>query len=77
VVVKGQVTRFQAAYVSQQEMEAVIGTLRVEGGRARRRPAEDQAATGTDGRASIVGGNGASPRRSLVGAVARQLRLIK
>jgi hypothetical protein len=61
----------------------VIGTLRVrvEGCRARRWPAEDLASTGTDGRAgveaSVVGGNGSSPRRSLVGAVAHQLRLIK
>jgi hypothetical protein len=76
------VTRFQAAYVAQPEIEAVIGTLRREGCQVRRWPAEELAATGTNGRAgmqaSIVGGNGLQhPPRSLVGAVARQLRLIK
>jgi S-DNA-T family DNA segregation ATPase FtsK/SpoIIIE len=75
LVVKGQVTRFQAAYVSQQEMQAVVAKLRLEGCQARRWPAEDLAATGT---ASVIGGNGLqNPPRSLVGAVARQLRLIK
>jgi DNA segregation ATPase FtsK/SpoIIIE-like protein len=84
LVVKGQVTRFQAAYVAQQEIEAVISKLRLEGlggCHARRWPAEELAATGTNGRAaaeaSVIGGNGLHPRRSLVGTVARQLRLIK
>ncbi|MBZ5525732.1 MAG: hypothetical protein LAP21_26220 [Acidobacteriia bacterium] len=81
LVVKGQVTRFQAAYVAQQEIEAVISKLRLEGCKARRWPAEELAANGTNGRAaaeaSVIGGNGLHPRRSLMGTVARQLRLIK
>jgi hypothetical protein len=88
-VVKGQVTRFQAAYVSQQEMQAVVAKLRIAAvsPKPRRWPAEDLAATGTDGKdgraepakpanGKIVRSEWTDPQR-MMGTVARQLRLIK
>jgi DNA segregation ATPase FtsK/SpoIIIE-like protein len=84
LVVKGQVTRFQAAYVSQQEIEAVTSKLQLEGCQTRRWPAGQLAATGTDGKDGrpepadnrLTRSEWTDPQR-MVGAVARQLRLIK
>lgn len=75
LVVKGEVVRFQAAYVGEREIEAIVGQLRV-GERKSRRPEwlgqvgagwpeEGQVKTGTNG------------GRPMVVRVARQLRLIK
>jgi DNA segregation ATPase FtsK/SpoIIIE-like protein len=86
LVVKGQVTRFQAAYVSQQEVQAVVAKLRTAAvsPKPRRWPAETLAATGTDGKdgraepanGGIARSEWTDPQR-MVGTVARQLRLIK
>src|SRR5512143_1077773 len=69
LVVKGQVTRFQAAYVSQQEMEAVVAklcTASAASPKPRRWPAEDLAATGTDGK----DGRAAEPAKPANGTIA-------
>jgi S-DNA-T family DNA segregation ATPase FtsK/SpoIIIE len=75
LVVKGEVMRFQAAYVSGGEIEAVVEKLRLGGRKSRRWPVEELvpagAATGTEGRPKPVNGRGAVAR------VAHQLRLIK
>jgi S-DNA-T family DNA segregation ATPase FtsK/SpoIIIE len=84
LVVKGQVTRFQAAYVSQQEMQAVVAKLCTVSPQSRRWPAEQLAATGTDGQdrqpepanGRVIRSEWTDPQR-MVGTVARQLRLIK
>jgi S-DNA-T family DNA segregation ATPase FtsK/SpoIIIE len=84
LVVKGEVRRFQAAYVSEGEVEAVVARLRV-GERKSRRPewlvpegtglagGVEQALvkTGTEGERRVV------ERRPVMARVAQQLRLIK
>jgi len=84
LVVKGEVRRFQAAYVSEGEVEAVAAKLRV-GERKSRRPewlvpegtgldgGVEQALvkTGTEGERRVV------ERRPVMARVAHQLRLIK
>ncbi len=81
LVVKGEVLRFQAAYVSQREMAAIVDRLQL-GERPSRQPdwlgqlgpqppTHPLARTGTDGRARPVEG------RQVMAKVARQLRLIK
>jgi S-DNA-T family DNA segregation ATPase FtsK/SpoIIIE len=84
LVVKGEVRRFQAAYVSEGEVEAVAARLRV-GERKSRRPewlvpegtdlagGMEQALvkTGTEGERRVV------DRRPVIARVAQQLRLIK
>jgi S-DNA-T family DNA segregation ATPase FtsK/SpoIIIE len=79
LVVKGEVVRFQAAYVSEGEVAAIVGKLR-QGGRKSRRPewlagreaAEAELArTGT----GVEVGNGRE--RQGLARVAQQLRLIK
>jgi S-DNA-T family DNA segregation ATPase FtsK/SpoIIIE len=83
LVVKGEVVRFQAAYVSGGEVEAVVGKLR-QGGRQSRRPdwlaeigpgvqagVAELAQTGTDAPLRRV------ERRPVLQQVAQQLRLIK
>ena len=84
LVVKGEVRRFQAAYVSEGEVEAVAARLRV-GERKSRRPewlvpegtgldgGVEQALvkTGTEGERRVV------DRRPVIARVAHQLRLIK
>ena len=84
LVVKGEVRRFQAAYVSEGEVEAVAARLRV-GERKSRRPewlvpegtgldgGVEQALvkTGTEGERRVV------ERRPVMARVAHQLRLIK
>jgi S-DNA-T family DNA segregation ATPase FtsK/SpoIIIE len=85
LVVKGEVMRFQAAYVSGQEIEAVVEKLRLGGRKSRRWPVEELApagvATGTDGRlgpARATSGESGQwrPRRAMA-EVARQLQLFK
>jgi S-DNA-T family DNA segregation ATPase FtsK/SpoIIIE len=81
LVLKGEVLRFQAAYVSQREMTAIVSKLQL-GEQPRRqpgwlsqpgsnRPTHELARTGTDGRPRPV------ERRQVMAKVARQLRLIK
>jgi DNA segregation ATPase FtsK/SpoIIIE-like protein len=80
LVVKGEVVRFQAAYVSEGEVEAIVGKLR-QGGRKSRRPewlessgAEvGLARTGTEAGIGVVNGR----ERQGLARVAQQLRLIK
>jgi S-DNA-T family DNA segregation ATPase FtsK/SpoIIIE len=74
LVAKGQVTRFQAAYVSEAEIRQVVSQLGA--GRGQRWPLETpvQAATGTDGR----GVGPVKPKRRGLGELfGHQLRLIK
>ena len=82
LVAKGQVVRFQAAYVSEGEIRGVVTKL--SGGmRQSRRWVEEaeavQAATGTEGRggAAVSVGNGVKKRRGLGLMFGQQLRLIK
>ncbi|GAB4534645.1 MAG: hypothetical protein Kow0063_17980 [Anaerolineae bacterium] len=81
LVVKGEVTRFQAAYVSEAEIARVVSRLRT-GERKSRRPdwlladqnhweIEQPARTGTDGESRR------ETRRPIMVQVAQQLRLIK
>jgi DNA segregation ATPase FtsK/SpoIIIE-like protein len=71
LVVKGEVTRFQAAYVSVGDVAAITEKLRLGGRKSRRWPTEELVQTGTDGHARPARG------RDVVAGVARQLRLIK
>ncbi len=71
LVVKGEVVRFQAAYVGEGEIEAVVSKLRVGERQSRRWPLEELVNTGTDGvRKGVTG-------RPVMVRVAQQLRLIK
>jgi len=81
LVAKGQVTRFQGAYVSEAEIRRLVGKLS-EGSRQSRRwlaeEGEQELATGTDGRMvkrGLVQGKG--KRRGLGLMFGHQLRLIK
>jgi S-DNA-T family DNA segregation ATPase FtsK/SpoIIIE len=71
LVVKGEVTRFQAAYVSVGDVAAITEKLRLGGRKSRRWPTEELVKTGTEGHARPARG------REVVAGVARQLRLIK
>jgi S-DNA-T family DNA segregation ATPase FtsK/SpoIIIE len=80
LVAKGHVTRFQAAYVDDQEIRQIVSRMSAGGRRSRRWLTEEveaaQAATGTDGRAVSV----PKPklrRRALDLMFGHQLRLIK
>jgi S-DNA-T family DNA segregation ATPase FtsK/SpoIIIE len=79
LVVKGQVVRFQAAYVSEGEIRGVVAKL--SGGvRQSRRWAEEgeveQMATGTEGRGVAMKAH-EPPRRRIGLMLGQQLRLIK
>jgi S-DNA-T family DNA segregation ATPase FtsK/SpoIIIE len=81
LVAKGQVTRFQGAYVSEAEIRRLVGKLS-EGSRQSRRwlaeAGEVELATGTDGRivpGGLVKGPGKRPGLGLM--FGHQLRLIK
>jgi S-DNA-T family DNA segregation ATPase FtsK/SpoIIIE len=79
LVAKGQVTRFQGAYVSEGEIGRLVGKLS-EGSRQSRRwlaeEAEQELATGTDGRI-VRSGPVKGKRRGLGLMFGHQLRLIK
>ena len=83
LVVKGEVVRFQAAYVGREEMAAVVEKLRQGSRKSRRWPVEElvPAATGTNGRggsaSGVSGGRERARPEQVVAGVARQLRLIK
>ena len=83
LVVKGEVVRFQAAYVSVEEMGQVVEKLKAGNRKSRRWPVEElvPAATGTDGTGVPLNGRSgegiqARPKQVVAG-VARQLRLLK
>lgn len=79
LVAKGHVTRFQAAYVSDQEIRQVVSRMNAGGRRSRRWLTEEdgvQAATGTDGRAVEVP-RPKPKRRRFDLMFGHQLRLIK
>jgi S-DNA-T family DNA segregation ATPase FtsK/SpoIIIE len=71
LVVKGEVIRFQAAYIGEREIEGIVGKMRVGERKSRRWPVEEMVQTGTNGRVKGSGG------RPLVIKAAQQLRLIK
>lgn len=80
LVAKGHVTRFQAAYVNEQEIRQIVGRMIAGGRRSRRWLTEEfdtpQIATGTDGRPIDV--PPLKPkRRGLDLMFGHQLRLIK
>ncbi|MCL4301321.1 MAG: AAA family ATPase [Anaerolineae bacterium] len=82
LVVKGQVTRFQAAYVSEQEIMQIVSQLQPRHRTSRDwletpSQAEPLAATGTDGRLDRLAPPGSKRRRSLELMFGHQLRLIK
>ncbi|GIK42999.1 MAG: hypothetical protein BroJett011_68320 [Chloroflexota bacterium] len=82
LVVKGQVTRFQAAYVSEQEITQIVSQLQPRHRTSRdwletSSQAEPLAATGTDGRLARLAPPGSKRRRSLELMFGHQLRLIK
>jgi hypothetical protein len=84
LVVKGEVTRFQAAYVSEGEIERVVGQLRV-GERKSRRPewlVADETGPSTNGtgwleKTGTGGERQVTRKRPVMARVAEQLRLIK
>lgn len=79
LVAKGHVTRFQAAYVNDQEIRQIVGRMNVGGRRSRRWLTEEieaaHAATGTDGRNAPIPKS--KRRRALDLVFGHQLRLIK
>jgi S-DNA-T family DNA segregation ATPase FtsK/SpoIIIE len=83
LVAKGQVTRFQAAYISEQEISQIVAQLqpRHRTHRGWLESAENNsdalAATGTDGRLARLAPPGSKRRRSLELMFGHQLRLIK
>lgn len=86
LVAKGQVTRFQAAYVSEKEIREVVSRMQI-GGRSSRHWVEPEfnvndkqetlAATGTEGRLARLAPAGSKRRRGLELMFGQQLRLIK
>lgn len=79
LVAKGHVTRFQAAYVNEQEIRQIVGRMNAGGRHSRRWLTEAesvQAATGTDGRA-VIAAPPAPKKRGLGLMFGHQLRLIK
>jgi DNA segregation ATPase FtsK/SpoIIIE, S-DNA-T family len=80
LIAKGQTNRFQAAYVSEREIEQVISRLNAGGRRSRRWLDRDEVAagTGTEGRPVLRGKIGlGSTRARLREVFGHQLRLIK
>jgi S-DNA-T family DNA segregation ATPase FtsK/SpoIIIE len=84
LVVKGEVRRFQAAYVSEAEVETVAGKLRVGERKCRRPewlvPEATGLADGVEGALVKTGTEGdrrVAERRPVMARVAQQLRLIK
>ncbi len=82
LVVKGQVTRFQAAYVSDTEIRQVVGLMqsRSQVRRGWPEPAQSPdnlAATGTEGRLAQLAPAGSKRRRGLELMFGHQLQLIK
>jgi S-DNA-T family DNA segregation ATPase FtsK/SpoIIIE len=82
LVVKGQVTRFQAAYVSEQEITQIVSQLQPRHRTSRdwlETPGQGEtlAPTGTDGRLDRLAPPGSKRRRSLELMFGHQLRLIK
>lgn len=79
LVAKGHVTRFQAAYVNEQEIRQIVSRMNAGGRHSRRWLTETesvQAATGTDGRAVQV--LPPTPKKRGLGLMfGHQLRLIK
>ncbi len=83
LVAKGQVIRFQAAYVSEQEIRQIVARLQprhrthrdwLESAETQR---EALAATGTDGPLTRLAPPGSKRRRGLELMFGHQLRLIK
>lgn len=83
LVAKGQATRFQAAYISQQEIRQIVARLqprhRTHRGwlESAENSSDPLAATGTDGRLARLAPPGSKRRRSLELMFGHQLRLIK
>ncbi len=83
LVAKGQVTRFQAAYISETEIKQIIAQFQAHHRTSRgwlaasNEPAEALAATGTDGRLERLAPAGSKRRRGLELMFGHQLRLIK
>ena len=83
LVAKGQVTRFQAAYVSEQDISEMVGQLQARHRTSRQwlEPPQslqpDLAATGTEGRLARLAPPGSKRRRGLELMFGQQLRLIK
>jgi S-DNA-T family DNA segregation ATPase FtsK/SpoIIIE len=80
LVAKGNVTRFQAAYVSDREIRQIISRMKVGGRHSRRWLSEEQTqqATGTDGRAATMSIAQPKPKgRGMELMFGHQLRLIK
>lgn len=85
LVAKGHVTRFQAAYVNEQEIKEVVSKMNASGRYGRRaltpEPEVILAATGTEGKQAVTPALTLQPqpqkRRSLGYMLGHQLRLIK
>lgn len=82
LVVKGQVTRFQAAYASESEIRQVVDQMqsrqRIQRGWPKPTPTEEPlAATGTEGRLAQLAPIGSKRRRGLELMFGHQLQLIK
>jgi S-DNA-T family DNA segregation ATPase FtsK/SpoIIIE len=83
LVAKGQVSRFQAAYISEAEIQQIVAQFqprhRTSRGwlQAPQPQAETLAATGTDGRLTRLAPPGSKRRRGLELMFGHQLRLIK
>jgi S-DNA-T family DNA segregation ATPase FtsK/SpoIIIE len=79
LVAKGHVTRFQAAYVSEEEIRQIVGRMNAGGRNSRRWLTETEtlhAATGTDGQAVKIFPS--KPKRRGLGLMfGHQLKLIK
>ena len=85
LIAKGHVTRFQAAYVNEQEIKEVVTKMNASGRYGRRaltpEPEVTLAATGTEGKSPVTPALTLQPqpqkRRSLGYMLGHQLRLIK
>lgn len=80
LVAKGHVTRFQAAYVNEQEIRQIISRMNAGRSHSRRWLSEDhiQQATGTEGRAASPVAAQPKPKRGRLSLMfGHQLRLIK
>ncbi|MBN1994776.1 MAG: DNA translocase FtsK [Anaerolineae bacterium] len=81
LVAKGQVTRFQAAHVSETEIKQVVQQLQTGHRTSRHWPEPEEyqplAATGTEGRLARLAPPGSKRRRGLELMFGQQLRLIK
>jgi len=82
LVAKGQVTRFQAAYISEVEIQQIVAQFQVHHRTSRgwleaSELGETLAATGTEGRLERLAPSGSKRRRGLELMFGHQLRLIK